>query len=838
MIEPDRLPAPPPEPAAAREPGLTAAEAARRLAANGPNELQRAGPTPRWRVFVRQLRGPMVWLLLGAAVLSAALGQVTEAAAIGAILLLNALIGYAQESRAERAVLALRAMTAPRARVVRSGAALEVPSAEVVTGDVLLLDAGDLVAADARLLESHALAVDEAPLTGESLPVDKSVGDLPADTPLAERSNAVFLGTSVATGIGVARVSATGMDTELGRIARLLGVAEEPATPLQIRLEKLARNLLHACLGVVAAVIALGAARGEDWFDLVLAAVSLAVAAVPEGLAAVVTVALAVGVQRMAARHVLVRRLTAVETLGCATVICTDKTGTLTTGRMAVREIWGADHDAVLAAAAACSDAELLGDGLGGTGDPTEVAILVAAAARGIHRADIERDRPRVAVTPFEPGRKRMSIRRSDGVLYVKGAVETLLARSVAGGEGAVEANAAMARRGLRVLAVATGAGPEEERLRLLGLVGLADPPRSEAIDAIARARAAGIRTVMITGDHPVTAEAIGRELGLVRPGEDPAGVIHARATAEDKISIVHALEEQGEVVAMTGDGVNDAPALRDAHIGIAMGKTGTEVTREAAAMVLTDDNYASIVAAVEEGRGIFQNIQKTLVYLLAGNCAEVLVVLGAALVGWPIPLLPLHLLWINLVTDGLPALALVMDPAPRDALMHPPRRPDEPMLGRVEWRRILAVGAVEAAVVLATFGFFFETHGLVEARTMAFATLVFSEILRVFAARSPVRIFWEVGPFTNLKLLAVVVASVAIQIALLGMPATRGIFGLAPFTPGHIAAALALALVPVSAWELAKLAVRAGRRARARARGARDRAGPAGGAGSGAPVG
>ena len=789
--------------------GLTAEEAARRLAAHGRNELRRAGATARWRVFLRQLHGPMVWLLLGATLLSAILGEVTEAAAIGAILFLNAIIGYAQESRAERAILALRELTAPRARVIRAGAAVEIPAAEVVPGDLVLLEAGDRVAADGRLLESHALTVNEAPLTGESLPVDKAVGERPAGTPLAERTDSVFLGTSVAGGSGLAQVTATGMATELGRIAHLLGAAEVPPTPLQVRLEAIARALLYACLAVVMVVVALGAVRGEPWLDLVLAAVALAVAAVPEGLAAVVTVALAVGVQRMAARHVLVRKLPAVETLGSATVICTDKTGTLTTGRMAVREIWGADHDAVLAAATACADAELAADGLTGTGDPTEVAILVAAAERGIDRADIERERPRLLVHPFDSERKRMSIRRADGVLYVKGALESVLARAVAGGEGAVEANAAMARRGLRVLAVATGTGSEETGLRLLGLVGLADPPRTEAIDAIARARGAGIRTVMITGDHPVTAEAIGRELGLVGAGEDPAAVIHARATAEDKIQIVRDLVAEGEIVAMTGDGVNDAPALREAHIGIAMGKTGTEVTREAAAMVLTDDNYASIVAAVEEGRGIYENIQKTLVYLLASNTAEILVVLGAALLGWPIPLLPLHLLWINLVTDGLPALALVMDPAPGDVLARPPRPPGEPMLGRPEWRRILAVAAVETAVVLATFGVVLDARGLVEARAMAFTTLVFSEIFRVLAARSPGRLFWEVGAFSNLKLVAVVLTSIIVQVALLSMPATGALFGIDGFTPVHVGIALALGVIPVTAWEVAKLVSR-----------------------------
>jgi len=790
--------------------GLSVAEAARRLAEEGPNELFRAGPTPRWRVFLQQLRGAMVWLLVGACVISGVLGEVADAIAIGTILLLNAVIGFLQESRAERAVLALRSLTAPRARVMRGGHTVVVPAAEVVRGDRLVLEGGDIVAADARLVEASSLRVNEAALTGESEPVHKKVGLLPADTPLAERTDSVFLGTSVATGSAAAEVLATGMATQLGRIAHLLGQAETPRTPLQARLESVARTLLFLCLGVVAVVFALGALRGLPWLELLLSSVSLAVAAVPEGLAAVVTIALAVGVQRMAARHVLVRRLPAVETLGAATVICTDKTGTLTTGVMTVREVWGPDHHAVLDAGAACCDAELGPDERAGVGDPTEIAILIAAADRGILRADIERERPRAAVNPFDSERKRMSILRADGVLYVKGAFEIVSARCSESPVGAAEVSAGMARRGLRVLAVASGAGPEEEGLRLLGLIGMADPPRSEAIDAIARARGAGIRTIMITGDHPATARAIGRELGLLCEGRDPSEAIHARATAEDKIRIVRELVGQGEIVAMTGDGVNDAPALREAHIGVAMGRTGTEVTREAADMVLTDDNYASIVAAVEEGRGIYENVRKTLVYLLAGNSAELLVMLGAGLIGWPLPLLPLHLLWVNLVTDGLPALALVMDPAPRDALSHPPRPVDEPMLGGPQWRGVLSLGLLEGLVVLATYGWVLDAHGVAAARTAAFTTLVFSEVLRAFAARSPSRLFWEVGPFTNLKLLAVVAGSIVFQIGLLHIPAARELFGLIMVGPREIVIGLLLGLIPVSAAELAKLGDRA----------------------------
>ena len=781
------------------EQGLSAGEAARRLQQHGPNELLRAQATPWWRVLLGQFRGALVWLLLAACVVSALMGEVGDAVAIAAILVLNALVGFRQEFSAERAVLALRAMTAPRARVLRDGHSVLLPAAEVVPGDVLLLEPGDVVAADARLLEAHSLTTQEAALTGESLPVEKLALPLPDDTPLAERKDRVFLGTSVASGTALAEVQATGMRTELGKIAHLLATTEEQATPLQARLEKVGRVLLWLCLGIVAVVALLGLWRGQPWLQVLMTSVSLAVAAVPEGLAAMVTVALAVGVQRMAARHVLVRHLPAVETLGSTTVICTDKTGTLTTGVMAVRELWGADQDALLDVAAGCCNAELDGTGRSGTGDPTEVAILLAAAERGMRREVLERDRPRQGETPFDSERKRMSVWRADGRLYVKGALETLLPRCTAGVDGAAQAQAEMAARGLRVLAVAQGASPQEENLQLLGLLGLADPPRLEVKLALAQARAAGIQTVLITGDHPATAQAIARELGLLQPGDDAAELVHARATAEDKLDIVRACKRRGAVVAMTGDGVNDAPALKEAHIGIAMGRTGTEVTREAADMILTDDNYASIVAAVQEGRGIYGNIRKSLVYLLSGNFGELIVMLGASLLGQPTPLLPLQLLWINLVTDGLPALALVMDPADADTLQKPPRHPDEPMLGAREWRYVTATGVLNAVVTLGAFTWALHARGTQQARNLAFSVLVFCEILRAFAARSATRLFWEVGPLSNVRLLAVVLGSALVQLAIHQFPWTRALFDLTPLGLADTLLALALGFVPVS---------------------------------------
>ncbi|MFZ5481143.1 MAG: cation-translocating P-type ATPase [Myxococcota bacterium] len=783
-------------------PGLSAAEATRRLAESGPNEIRREASTPPWRILARQFASPVIALLAVAAGIAFALGETADAVAILTIVVLNGLVGFFQEYRAEKAVLALRAMTAPRARVLREGHAVVVPAREVVPGDVLLLEAGDLVAADAQLLEAHALGVNEAPLTGESVPVEKDATPLSDDVPLADRKDRVYSGTAVVAGTGTAEVFATGMETQLGHIAHLLTTAEEQQTPLQARLEVVSRTLIKLCLVIVALVAVLGFVQGQGWLDVLLSSVSLAVAAVPEGLPAVVTIALAVGVQRMAGRNVLVRRLPAVETLGSATVVCTDKTGTLTTGHMTVRELWGPDHARLLHAAAANNDADLAA----GTGDPTELALLQAAHARGIERDAIEREAPRVAVNPFDSERKRMSIRRADGVLYVKGAPDLTIPLCVAGAEGATEANTEMAARGLRVLAVATAKGEAEERLTLLGLVGIADPPRTEAIEAVAQARAAGITTVMITGDHPVTAQAIAREMGILRPGEPAEERVHARVTPEDKLRIVRAWKAKGAVVAMTGDGVNDAPALREAHIGIAMGRGGTEVTREAADMVLSDDNFASIVAAVREGRGIFDNIRKTLVYLLSGNAGELLVMLGAAVAGLPLPLLPIQLLWINLVTDGLPALALVVDPVEADVLARSPRRPEEPMLGRPEWRTVAVTGLLQATVTLAVFAWVLRDEGLAEARNMAFTTLVFGELFRAFASRSPTKMLWEVGALSNVRLLGVVAFSGALQLAMHHVPVAQALFGLTPISLRDCLVSIGLGLVPVTLLELSKL--------------------------------
>jgi Ca2+-transporting ATPase len=776
-------------------PGLSAAEALARLARDGPNTLPQQAPSSWVKTLLAQLANPLMAVLGVSCVVSAMTGHVIDAVAIGVIVTINAVVGTVQEHRAERAVIALRSLTARRARVLRDGHRLTIPAAEVVVGDVLDLEAGDVVAADARIMEAHALSVVEANLTGESVPVDKDPAPVPEGTPLAERTDSVFMGTAVATGTGYAEVMATGAATEMGRIAGLLADVEASDSPLQKRLSQLGRTLVYGCVGLVGLVAGVGLLRGLGGLEVLLSAVSLAVAAVPEGLPTVVTVALAGGVHRMSERGVLVRRLASVETLGCATVICTDKTGTLTTGVMALRDVFGPDRDVLLRAAVACSDAELQEDGKG-EGDPSELAILRAAAEEGIHRADVEQQAPRVEVQPFETTRRRMSILRDDGVLYLKGAPEVVLPLCREPQLQAEQAQLEMAGRGLRVLAVATGQGPHERDLELQGLLGLADAPRPEAMAAVAAARSAGIRVVMITGDHAVTAEAIAREMGLVRDGEDPAEVVHARATAEDKTNIVKALRKRGEVVAMTGDGVNDAPSIREADIGVAMGRTATELTREVSEMVLTRDDLSGIVDAIQEGRRIYDNIRRAVVYLLGGNAAEILVMLGAVIAGLPLPLLPLHLLWINLVTEPLPGLALATDPATGDLLHRPPRSPSEPLLGWPQWRRIIIAAVLQAAVSLAVFAWAVQHYDLALARTLAFSTLVFAILLRAPAVRRAGRP--GIGVYPLLWLL--VLLSLGLQALLVGVPVLRGVFQLGVPDLAHWAMAVGLGSLPALA--------------------------------------
>jgi Ca2+-transporting ATPase len=839
-------------------------------------------------IFLSQFKSLVIWVLIGAAAVSVALGETIDGIAIIAIVILNAIIGFIQEYRAERAAAALARLTAPRCRVVRDGHSVVVAATEIVPGDILLLEGGDLVAADARLFQASVLRINEAPLTGESQAVDKFTGTLPPLTPLAERNNMVFLGTSVTGGTGRALVVNTGMETELGRIAKLLESAESGETPLQRQLNRVARLLLWACLGIITLIFGLGLLREIEPFELFLSAVSLAVAAIPEGLPAVVTVALALGMQRMVQRHVLVRRLASIETLGRTQVICTDKTGTLTMGEMTARKLItsknlyrvtgegyateGAFFDgsmeiqpsespelqALLRASAACNDAELtlIDDRPGVVGDPTEGALLAAAAKGNVTRAAIEAEMPRLATVPFDSDRKRMTVIRRHGDqcwAFVKGAPEVIFSHCtlICTGQGVREltesdrnwllhTNTLLAHNALRVLAIAErrldGFSLEqgdivddteiERELTLLGLVGLQDPPRPEAIGAVAKCIRAGIKTVMITGDHPETARAIGHELGILGTGDgvligaeldslDDEALkervsqvsVYARVTAEHKIRIVRAWKARDTVVAMTGDGVNDAPAIKEAFIGVAMGIAGTEVTKEAADIIITDDNFASIVAAVEEGRGIYDNITKTLGYLLSGNTGELIVMLSAVLLGWPLPLLPLHLLWINLVTDGLPALALATDPIDPGVLNRLPRSSQEGVFTRDFLTLILFTGLLTAGVTLGMFAYeLYINDSLEQARDAAFTTLVIAELLRSFGARSERRTLWQIGLFSNMRLFMIVVVSFALQLAMHYIPMLQALLQIGPVTPNQCASWIGVGFIPLIILELRKV--------------------------------
>lgn len=870
--------------------GLTDAEAASRLSQYGPNKLQKGKRFSALAIFMNQFKSLVIWVLIGAAGISAALGEIVDGLAIIAIVILNAIIGFAQEYRAEKAAAALARLAAPHCRVVRNGHSMVVAATEIVPGDVLLLEGGDLVAADARLVQASVLRTNEAPLTGESQVVDKLTDSLPTETPLAEQKNMVFLGTSVTGGSGRAVVVNTGMETQLGHIAKLLESAESGETPLQQRLDRVARFLLWICLGVVALIFILGLLlRGIPPFELFLSAVSLAVAAIPEGLPAVVTVALALGVQRMVLRNALVRHMAAVETLGCAEVICTDKTGTLTMGEMTARKLVTAESLyritgggyategtflvgnvesspsenpellALLRASAACNDAELTPkEGrLIVVGDPTEGALLVAAAKADITRKSIETEMPRLAIIPFDSDRKRMTVIRKQedqSWAFIKGAPEVILSRCmlIRTNQGIreltdsdrnrlLQANTSLANDALRVLAVAERPLDSfsfeqgevvddtqiEKDLIFLGLVGLQDPPRAEAKEAVVKCKRAGIKTVMITGDHPDTARAIGKELGILgKDDEVLVGVeldrlddtalkervaqvsVYARVTAEHKLRIVRAWKVRGTVVAMTGDGVNDAPAIKEASIGIAMGITGTEVTKEAADIIITDDNFASIVAAVEEGRGIYDNITKTMAYLLSGNTGELIVMLVAILLGWPLPLLALHILWINLVTDGFPALALASDPIDRDVMNRPPRRPQQELFNRDFIKLTLFTGLLDAGVTLGVFAYelYYANNSLEQARDAAFTTLVITELLRAFAARSERYTIWQLGLFSNMRLFLVVAVSFALMLAIHHVPMFQTLFQIEPLTFDQCIGWIAVGFIPLIVLQLRKV--------------------------------
>ena len=822
------------------EQGLSDGEVVRRLAVAGPNELDERRPTPAWVKFLRQFANTMIVVLLMAAVVTIVIGDIKDTVVIVGVVVLNAVIGYAQEHRAEQAMSALRRLAAPFARVVRNGAVRSVPAGELVPGDVVQLEAGDVIPADARLVDAPNLRVNEAALTGEAVPVDKSVDAVASDDVLADRVDMVFKGTAVTYGRAVAVVTATGMRSELGRIAGLLEAHPAGATPMQRRLARLGRDIAFVAVAVCAVVFVLGVATGESATRMLLTSVSLAVAAIPESLPAVVTISLALGAQRMARQHAIVRALPAVETLGSVTVIATDKTGTLTQGRMVVERIWtgnghewtvggdgyapdgpvtpsGPDRDGnaplgrLALAAVLCNDATLIAPRKRGepwtvAGDPTEGALVALAAKLGVGEAAIRRTHPRLAEEPFDSARKRMTTFHgtpSGRVLrFTKGAFEAV-APTLRDAEPAAELQTeTYADAGYRVLAFA---GAEYATLDdalsakdagndFYGLVALADPPRPEAAAAVAAAHRAGIRTVMITGDHPATARAIADRIGVRDGGTVMTGPelkaegpdhlarhvehvsVYARTTSEQKLDIVQAWKETGAIVAMTGDGVNDAPALRLADIGVAMGISGTEVSKEAADMVLADDNFATIVDAVREGRRIYDNIRRFVLYGLTGGSAEIAVMVAAPLFGLPLALLPAQILWINLLTHGLPGLALGVELAEPDTMDRPPRRTDENIFGRGLWQHIAAAGLLTAIVALGLA--LWENAGHGPWQTMLFSSLVFLQLGDALAVRSESASTFTIGFASNRFLLFAVLGMFGAQLGAIYLPPFQQLLG------------------------------------------------------------
>ncbi len=871
--------------------GLTAAEAEERRRRYGPNEIKAAEGISPWRLLLQQFANVLVLILLAGAVASAFLGEEIEALAIAIIVLFAVVLGFIQEYRAERAIAALKRMAAPTATVLRGGEPQQIPARDLVPGDVILLSPGDRCPADGRLLEAVNLRTEEAALTGESMPIEKTAALLttPApqgeeDRPLGDRLNVVYAGTAVTYGRGRALVTATGMDTEFGKIAGMLEEVEPGKTSLEKALHRVGSTLARAAFVIVAVIALAGWLRGQSLPEMFLFAIALAVAVVPEALPAVVTISLALGVQRMVKRHALVRRLPAVETLGSVSVICSDKTGTLTRDEMTVRALWaageririsGAGYEAagelaladggdravprraiedLLSAAVLANDARLVadGDGFRAQGDSTEVALLVAARKAGLEKAELDARFPRTGEIPFTSETRRMITVHADGeggFACAKGAPEALLPlcsafRAAAGDlplTGAdrariLEEAHALAAEALRVLAVAgkraAALGDAATEMTFLGLVGMIDPPRPEAAAAIRTCERAGITVVMITGDHPETAAAVARELGLLTgdpavqvitgaeleelPDEELARRIedlrvYARVNPAHKLRVVTAWQEKGRFVAMTGDGVNDAPALKKADIGIAMGLTGTEVTREAAAMTLTDDNFASIVAAVEEGRGIFGNIKKYLMYLLSSNVGELGLMTLATVTGMPLPLSAVQILYVNLATDGLPALALAVDPPAPDLMRRPPRDPSaaiftRPVVG------LMLVGGGWLMLVCAGLFLWAQSTGrsIEEARTMVFAGMVFIEFFKAYCFRSD-RISVFHRPFANRWLNLAILWELALLFLVIYLPPLEKLFGTVSLPAGDLALVALAAATVVPVLEAGKAMVRRG---------------------------
>jgi Ca2+-transporting ATPase len=809
--------------------GLSPAEAARRLHTNGPNVLEEERPPGLLALGVRQLKSALIWVLLVAAGLSVATGDLLEAAAIIAIVALNAVLGSVQESRAERALAALRQMSVPHARVRREGRIREIQSREIVSGDVYLLEAGDVVPADGRIIEAWDLEANEAVLTGEFLPEAKSPSPVPGDAMLADRPSMTYQGTAVTRGRGVCFATATGGETEMGRIAGLLKSARQEATPLQRQLDRFGNLLVLAALLVALVVLVTGMIRGIDTVEMVLIAVSLAVAAIPEGLPASATIVLALGVQRIARMNVIVRRLSSVETLGAVTTIFTDKTGTLTQNRMTVREVWPADSEAILQAMVLCNDAVPGEEGRPASGDPTETALLDYAMTRGMKPLELRARWPRSNELPFESSRAMMSVVAGgdDGPrVFTKGAPEAVFSRcrwnneglDIAAAKAAVER---MTSTGLRVLAFATkpyDGGEIEAGLDLIGIAALGDRLRPEAPAALAAARERGLRSVMLTGDHPSTARAIGAELGLegdALTGRDIEGLskeelaaklddaeVFARVTSEDKLRFIEAARHRGEIVAMTGDGVNDAPALRAADVGIAMGEGGTDVAREASDLVLVDNSFASIVAAISEGRHIYANIRRFVHFLLSCNAGEIAVIFLGVMVWSESPFTPLQILFVNLLTDGLPALALGLEPR-EEAAGGSPRRSGSAL---VSWRSltpILGVGGSVAAVTIAAYALGRSWEGEELARSLALATLIGAHLLASFVFRNERQ--WAFALPMNWFLVTAAAASLAFLVLVYSLAPLQDTFEVTPLSASEAGAALVLSLAPLLAAEAVK---------------------------------
>jgi Ca2+-transporting ATPase len=896
--------------------GLSGAEVASRLAKYGPNELIERGVKNPWLILWEQLSDTMVVVLIVAAIISSFLGDYKDAAVILIIVVLNAALGFRQEYKAERAMAALKRLAAPVVKVRREGRVREIPALELVPGDIILLETGNLVPADARLLESVNLRVEEAALTGESEPVEKEAEAVfETEKALADRRNMVYMGTIVTYGHGLAVIAETGMQTELGQIATMLQTVEQEPTPLQRRLDYVGRALAVVALVIVAGIFGLGLLRGEEIRVMFLTAVSLAVAAVPEGLPAVVTIALALGAQRMLKRRALIRKLPAVETLGSVTVICSDKTGTLTKNQMTVTILDVAGQridlvqnpedgrlelmpiegkvvgpgiqptlDLLLTGAALCNDAvlevdESRPDVYQAVGDPTEGALVVAAAYLELLKGDLDRAFPRVAEAPFDSVRKRMTtIHRCpqseaqippslvpvwtrklvqdvpSHLAFAKGAVDSLLdVSSQVWIDGHVKildetwhkrimaAHDQLAENGMRVLGVALrpleaapAKGPpyqgEEESLEqdliFVGMVGMIDPPRPEVHAAVETCQAAGIRPVMITGDHPLTARHIASQLGITTDERFLTGQelnhlsradlekvvdevsVYARVSPEHKLNLIEVFQDRGHIVAMTGDGVNDAPALKKADIGVAMGITGTDVTKEAADMVLQDDNFATIVAAVEEGRTIYDNIRKFIKYLLSCNSGEIWVMLLAPFLGMPLPLLPLQILWMNLVTDGLPALALGVEPSERDTMRRPPYPPAESIFSRGMVRDIIWIGLIMGVVSLGV-GYGYWQAGRANWQTMVFTVLTLSQMSLALAVRSERDSFFSIGLLSNKAMLGAVSLTLLLQLAVVYVPFLQAIFETTALTGQDLVLGLALSILVFLGVELKKWLVR-----------------------------